>query len=558
MAFEVARVHGIIRSNIREDGICSKAAASSSSSMPGSFIPIQEQGEALVHVQKTQQQQTGVADRSCPPSGIRSDASSSAPSWSDVVPCSSSLASSSHDSTEETENDEEEDDELLLAGLAQHVAQTMLNGAAAAADDDDSVLHSASGVDGKRTHNILCTEANKAAESSPPSSWSSGSLLQWPQSATSSSTASSKGSSRMSSQVSSPPTTPVEAKRSDAWDLLHAAAGEVVRLKMHQQHQQKKSIMSSSSSPTHRYHPKQLHHVQCQQQQPLQAHCFQVRPAAAAPQIRMLPGCRIVATNAPPPTTGILQAATILPHLRNTNERRAPIHGSSAYHQQGWNSAVARGEGHQHYSTHQQQQMAMETGGPGAVPGFRARSYPVFYHQQQSCRPVVLQKSYQGQCQSGRLVDNHTPQWTTTAAQQGGLGMRAVFLGSGNSQRKSSGTGVFLPRSVGNGAELKRKPVCSTVLLPSRIVQVLNLNVENMCSHLSLPSSFAHSTSYSDHSASMPASPNLSCNLGASAMGRPKQSFEEGWLASCGKSCPPSILRQNPQPELCLPSEWTY
>jgi hypothetical protein len=144
--------------------------------------------------------------------------------------------------------------------------------------------------------------------------------------------------------------------------------------------------------------------------------------------------------------------------------------------------------------------MAMETGGPGAVLGFQARSYPVFYHQQQSCKPAVVQKSYQGQCQLDRLVDYHTPQWTTTASQRGGLGMRAVFLGSGNSQRKSSGTGVFLPRSVGNGAELKRKPVCSTVLLPSRIVQVLNLNVENMCSHLSLPSSFAHSTSYSGKS----------------------------------------------------------
>ncbi len=107
----------------------------------------------------------------------------------------------------------------------------------------------------------------------------------------------------------------------------------------------------------------------------------------------------------------------------------------------------------------------METGGPGAVLGFQARSYPVFYHQQQSCRPVVLQKSYQGQCRSDRLVDNHTPQWTTTAAQRGGLGMRAVFLGSGNSQRKSSGTGVFLPRGVGNGAELKRKPgECSDLL----------------------------------------------------------------------------------------------
>jgi hypothetical protein len=81
-----------------------------------------------------------------------------------VVPCSSSLASSSQDSTEETENDEEDDDELLLAGLAQHVAQTMLNSAAAAADDDNSVLHTASGVDGKRTHNRLCTEANKVGD----------------------------------------------------------------------------------------------------------------------------------------------------------------------------------------------------------------------------------------------------------------------------------------------------------------------------------------------------------------------------------------------------------
>ncbi len=38
--------------------------------------------------------------------------------------------------------------------------------------------------------------------------------------------------------------------------------------------------------------------------------------------------------------------------------------------------------------------------------------------------------------------------------------------------------------------------VCSTVLLPSRIVQVLNLNVDNMSSHPPLPSSFVHSAAH--------------------------------------------------------------
>ncbi|CAM6009165.1 unnamed protein product [Sphagnum balticum] len=174
--------------------------------------------------------------------------------------------------------------------------------------------------------------------------------------------------------------------------------------------------------------------------------------------------------------------------------------------------------------------------------GSQSMLYPVHHHQQQQqqgCRPG-LQKCYHGQYQSERCNDYNTPQWTG-ANRGGGSGMRAVFLGSGH---ESSGTGVFIPRRAGNGPELKRKPACSSVLLPSRIVQLLNLNVENIRSHPSMSSSLVNP-------ASCPG------NLISPAMVHPKPSFEEGWLASCGKACP-SILQQSTTPELSLPSEWTY
>ncbi|KAL2644221.1 hypothetical protein R1flu_011808 [Riccia fluitans] len=74
-------------------------------------------------------------------------------------------------------------------------------------------------------------------------------------------------------------------------------------------------------------------------------------------------------------------------------------------------------------------------------------------------------------------------QWAGGHGVNGGSGMRAVFLGSPGSGRESTGTGVFLPRCIGGTSDYRRKPACSTVLLPSRIVQVLNLNVEDMRSH---------------------------------------------------------------------------
>ncbi|XP_021897389.1 uncharacterized protein LOC110814282 [Carica papaya] len=67
--------------------------------------------------------------------------------------------------------------------------------------------------------------------------------------------------------------------------------------------------------------------------------------------------------------------------------------------------------------------------------------------------------------------------------QQNGSGMRAVFLGNPAAKRECTGTGVFLPRRVGTSTETRKKPACSTVLLPARVVQALNLNVEEMGVH---------------------------------------------------------------------------
>ncbi|KAJ7961338.1 TIP41-like protein [Quillaja saponaria] len=64
--------------------------------------------------------------------------------------------------------------------------------------------------------------------------------------------------------------------------------------------------------------------------------------------------------------------------------------------------------------------------------------------------------------------------------QQLGSGMRAVFLGNPVGKRESAGTGVFLPRRVDRPAESRKKSACSTVLVPARVAQALNLKLEDM------------------------------------------------------------------------------
>ncbi|TKY67396.1 hypothetical protein E2542_SST10289 [Spatholobus suberectus] len=72
------------------------------------------------------------------------------------------------------------------------------------------------------------------------------------------------------------------------------------------------------------------------------------------------------------------------------------------------------------------------------------------------------------------------PPWSTRSHQQTGS---AIFLDTSGSRGRSCGTGVFLPRG-GTSApfESRRKPGkgCSTVLIPARVVQALQLHFEQM------------------------------------------------------------------------------
>ncbi|XP_076890880.1 uncharacterized protein LOC143542101 [Bidens hawaiensis] len=61
-----------------------------------------------------------------------------------------------------------------------------------------------------------------------------------------------------------------------------------------------------------------------------------------------------------------------------------------------------------------------------------------------------------------------------------GSGMRAIFLGSG-SRNVMSGTGVFLPRSSTDATDHSRKKSgCSTVLVPTRVLQALEQHFNNI------------------------------------------------------------------------------
>ncbi|KAJ0984059.1 hypothetical protein J5N97_002415 [Dioscorea zingiberensis] len=71
-----------------------------------------------------------------------------------------------------------------------------------------------------------------------------------------------------------------------------------------------------------------------------------------------------------------------------------------------------------------------------------------------------------------------------------GSGMRAIFLNGSGSRRESAGTGVFLPRRAGNTPETRRKPACSTVLLPARVVQALNLNLDELNANSRFPGGY--------------------------------------------------------------------
>ncbi|KAF7844549.1 TIP41-like protein [Senna tora] len=113
-----------------------------------------------------------------------------------------------------------------------------------------------------------------------------------------------------------------------------------------------------------------------------------------------------------------------------------------------------------------QQQMAKAASGSG------------FYLQRQSKQQMVPNRGRN----NARPAGLSSSAWPSLQQQQQqfGSGMRAVFLDNPSGKRECAGTGVFLPRRVDNPAESRRKPACSTVLVPARVMQALNLKVEDM------------------------------------------------------------------------------
>ncbi|KAE8713233.1 Adenine nucleotide alpha hydrolases-like superfamily protein isoform 1 [Hibiscus syriacus] len=97
-------------------------------------------------------------------------------------------------------------------------------------------------------------------------------------------------------------------------------------------------------------------------------------------------------------------------------------------------------------------------------------------HQQHA----VLQNSVRGGNGTNRPTAVFPLAWAPLLQPQprNGAGVGAVFLGNPTAKRECAGTGVFLPRRSGTAGP-RKKQVCP-VLVPARVVQALNLNLDEI------------------------------------------------------------------------------
>ncbi|XP_039047628.1 uncharacterized protein LOC120188188 [Hibiscus syriacus] len=118
--------------------------------------------------------------------------------------------------------------------------------------------------------------------------------------------------------------------------------------------------------------------------------------------------------------------------------------------------------------------------------------------QQQLMNQINAQKQYQQQPRHHHVVQNRVRSNNGTNRPMGlspsafpplqqqknrmanGSGMQAVYLNNATAKRECAGTGVFLPPRIGAPSEHRKKPACPTVLLPARVVQALNLNLNEI------------------------------------------------------------------------------
>lgn len=139
--------------------------------------------------------------------------------------------------------------------------------------------------------------------------------------------------------------------------------------------------------------------------------------------------------------------------------------------------------------------------------------------QQKQMQKTELQyKQYRG----GR-------EWGVGRNGYSGSGMKAVFLG-GSGPRSGSGTGVFLPRDP---TELKHKSGCAMVLMPTRVLEVLEQHFSKIQQDSNDPPLSGGSTKDEDES-----------TLNRVQDGSPE--FEEPEISPADDD------------EMQLPQEWTY
>ncbi|KAJ7556716.1 hypothetical protein O6H91_05G095000 [Diphasiastrum complanatum] len=177
----------------------------------------------------------------------------------------------------------------------------------------------------------------------------------------------------------------------------------------------------------------------------------------------------------------------------------------------------------------------------GTPPSWARQTRP---QQQSTAAPGHGRMNIHSRTADQRCVRMLDPAWQGSPNLNSGSNMRAVFLSGSGHGRESAGTGVFLPRCAGISHDTKRKPACSTVLLPSRIVQVLNLQMDDF-----------HPQQYYQAPCMSSAAPSSSmANSGSTAAG----SMEYYPPQDCVKSYPSSHLHHPSQAEFNLPIDWTY
>ncbi|KAJ1686471.1 hypothetical protein LUZ63_017861 [Rhynchospora breviuscula] len=226
------------------------------------------------------------------------------------------------------------------------------------------------------------------------------------------------------SEVNSPPSSPPEQNKEDSRDLLFEAAAQVVRMKLSQ-------AQNTYSPNLHSYG------VSVPQRKPAS------QPVSAPIKNNSFAGLY------PNQNTVLTQRQIQAAHFFNLRQQQI------MKQQQQQKLMVAS------WGKPNRTSIGSGYGENGPPPAFRGNNTPLGLSP--SAWPPLAKQ-------------NPNP--------QPGSGMRAVFLSESGTKRESAGTGVFLPRRVGTPAETPRKkPNFSTVLLPAKVVQTLNLNLDDLGVH---------------------------------------------------------------------------